>query len=116
MKQPIENAVQQYLAAWNTKDPSEVKAGFEKCLSANCTYTDKNTPAISGIKGFTDFVAASHKATPGRLFSLRSEPEYFSNKGRYFWSVSFPDKPTRDCMDFFEFDNDNFITAIVGFV
>jgi len=73
MKQSIENAVQQYLAAWNTKDPSEVKAGFKKCLSANCTYTDKNTPAISGIKGFTDFVAASHKATPGRLFSLRSD-------------------------------------------
>lgn len=116
MKQSIEENVQQYTNTWNLEDVDDIKAGFEKCLSSTCTYKDKNTPGVSGIQSFTDFVLGSHKIAPGRLFSLISEPEYFSHNGRYFWRVSYTDKAAKDCMDYFEFDEENKISAIVGFV
>jgi hypothetical protein len=116
MKQSIEQAVQQYTDTWNLEDENEIKAGFEKCLSANCTYTDKNTVGFSGPQNFTDLAMKSHGLYPGRIFSLVSVPEHFSNHGRYFWRVGFSDKTARDCMDYFEFDDAHMITAIVGFV
>ncbi|MFT3935684.1 MAG: hypothetical protein QM726_18800 [Chitinophagaceae bacterium] len=116
MKQSIEETVQQYTDTWNLENADEIRAGFEKCLSPGCTYTDKNTPGFAGPQSFTDLAMKSHELSPGRRFTLTSVPEYFSNKGRYFWRVSFPDKPARDCMDYFEFNNENKITAIVGFV
>jgi len=115
MKTITEN-IRQYVDAWNTKDEEEVLAGFQQCLSPGCTYNDKNTPTVTGLQSITDLVMDSYKKFPGREFSLTSEPECFDNKGRYYWRVTIPGQGEKNCMDFIEFDADNKITHIVGFV
>ncbi len=116
MKQTIEESLQHYITGWNEQERPDIIAAFEKCLTAGCTYNDKNTPLINGLQGIADLAVQSLEKMPGRAFSRISEVDHFDNKGRYYWRVSFTNVGSRDCMDYIEFNDDNMISRIVGFV
>lgn len=116
MKNSIEENIQYYLAAWNAKERPVIKANLEKCLSADITYTDKNTAMIKGLEAFTNLIVHSYDKMPERTFSITSALDHFDNKGRYYWRVTFPGNNSKDGMDYIEYDGENKITAIVGFV
>ena len=116
MKNSIEETISYYLAAWNEKEKQAIKENLENCLSADFTYTDKNTPAVKGLEACTDLIFHSYDKIPERTFSIISQADHFYNKGRFYWRVTLPGKDARDCMDYFEYDEENKLTAIAGFV
>ena len=116
MKNSIEENIQYYLAAWNEKERQLIKANLEKCLSADSTYTDKNTAAVKGLEAFTDLIVHSYDKMPEREFSITSALDHFDNKGCYYWRVTFPNKDAKEGMDYIEYNEENKITTIVGFV
>jgi len=112
----IEENIKDYVSAWNETTPEGIKAGFEKCCTPDVTYTDKNTPKFSGIDRLTALVMSAHEKFPGIRFSVLSEPECFEGQAYYSWGVHFPETGDKAGRDFMEYDDNHFITRIVGFL
>ena len=113
--QTVAETVAFYIEAWNQATPGAIRNNIEKCWAPNCTYTDKNTPLINGIDEIINLIIQSLEKLPVRTFILPAPPEYFDNCGRYRWTLQKPGGGY-DGMDYFEFNDENFITRIVGFV
>ena len=112
----VETSVSLYLDGWNAKTAADVKEKFMQCLAPDVTYTDTNTPKLTGIDRIVDLVMQSYDKVPGRSFDLPATPEFFANQGRYRWVINIPGQGAHDGMDFFEYNDDNLITRLVGFL
>lgn len=112
----MEQMISRYAGAWDEQTPEAVKAAFEQCCAPEITYTDRNTKRITGIDALTDLVMASHALFPGRTFAVLSTPEYFDGQCHYKWGVNLPGIGQKEGWDFMEYDEQNKITRIVGFV
>ncbi|WP_146203129.1 hypothetical protein [Mucilaginibacter oryzae] len=88
MKNIIEN-IRLYVDAWNETTPKAVKAKFSECCAPDMTYTDKTTPLFTGIYKLVDLVTGSYQKTPGRTFSLLTQPEYFDGQVYYTWAFRY---------------------------
>jgi hypothetical protein len=112
----IEENIRNYVAAWNETTPEAISSAFEQCCSQDITYTDKNTPKFSGISQLTSLVMSAHEKFPGITFSVLTEPECFDGQAYYSWGVHFPDGVDRAGRDYMEYNEDQLITRIVGFL
>ena len=112
----MKETVQRYTSAWNEKTAAEVKGVFTQILADEITYQDRQTPLVTGIDAFVELVMSSHEQVPGRTFALLTEPEYFDHHCYYSWSISIPDKGEFAGRDYAEYNNENKITKIIGFV
>lgn len=112
----IEEKIKHYVNTWNETTPEAIKAGFEKCCAPGITYTDRSTPLFSGIDQLTALVMSAHEKFPGITFSVLTEPECFEGLAYYSWGVNFPGVGERAGRDFMEYDKDELITRIVGFL
>ncbi|WP_147243686.1 hypothetical protein [Pedobacter miscanthi] len=108
--------VERYTSAWNEKTSAEVKAAFSSILSSEITYQDRQTPLVRGLDAFVELVMSSHEKVPGRSFSLLAEPEYFDHHCYYIWSINIPGKGQFTGKDYVEYDDENKMTKIIGFV
>ena len=112
----MEESISRYAGAWDEPTPEAVKAAFAECCAPEITYTDRNTARIQGLDALTDLVMASHKKVPGRTFSVLTVPEYFGGQCHYQWAINLPGLGEKTGWDFMEYDAQNKITRIVGFV
>lgn len=112
----MKETAERYTSAWNEKTAEEVKNAFATVLADEITYQDKNTPLVTGIDAFVDLVMSSHEKVPGRTFSLLTEPEYFDGHCYYKWSINIPDIGEFAGRDYVEYNDENKMTKIIGFV
>jgi hypothetical protein len=112
----ITETVSRYVAAWDEKTPETVKAALLQCCAAEITYTDKQTPVIKGIDALVNLIMASHEKVPGRTFSVLTPPEYFDHHCYYSWGINIPGKGELAGRDYIEYNDENRITRIIGFL
>ena len=108
--------VSRYVSAWNEKTPEAVKAALLESCVAGITYTDKQTPLIDGIDGLVKLIMSSHDLFPGRTFWVQTSPEYFGNHCYYTWGGNLPVKGDVIGHDYMQYNDENKITAIIGFL
>ena len=112
----MKDTVERYTSAWNEKTAAEVKVAFAQILADEITYQDRQTPLVTGIDAFVDLVMSSHEKVPGRTFSLLTEPEYFDHHCYYSWSIDIPAKGEFAGRDYVEYNDENKMTKIIGFL
>ncbi|RKR80734.1 hypothetical protein BDD43_0866 [Mucilaginibacter gracilis] len=120
----MKETINHYLAAWNEKTATAVKAAFQKCCTPDVTYTDRNAPTyteeggfvIKGIDLLTALVMGSHAKVPGRAFSLLTMPQYFDGHCHYSWGLHIPGQDEKAGWDYIVYNEQNLITRIVGFL
>jgi len=112
----MKETAERYTNAWNEETAAKVKAALAQVLADDITYQDRNTPLLKGIDAFVDLVMSSHEKVPGRTFSLLTEPEYFDHYCYYTWSINIPGKGEFKGRDYVEYNDENKMTKIVGFV
>jgi len=112
----IKETVELYTKAWNEETAAAVKLAFAQILADEITYQDKHTPLVKGIDAFVDLVMSSYEKVPGRSFSLLTEPEYFDHHCYYAWSIKIPGNGEFTGRDYVEYNDENKMTKIIGFV
>jgi len=111
----IERNISLYVAAWNEEGLDNIKFALTPFWTDESTYTDDQTPTVTGIDAMANLMLKSYEMLPGRRFSQITHPDIHNNMGRYTWMLHRPDKTTSAGMDFFELNNNGYITRIVGF-
>jgi len=115
MKNLQEN-INQYVGAWNKKSEEEIRYDLEQSCAAQITYTDKNVTMTVGIDALMKLVISSHKMIPGRIFSVFDHVESFDNHATFRWGLNIPEKGDFLGRDYLQYDENNLITKIIGFV
>ncbi|WP_299286266.1 nuclear transport factor 2 family protein [uncultured Mucilaginibacter sp.] len=113
--QTIKEAIMLYTQAWNEKEPINIKAKIERCWADDATYVDAQNPLVKGIDGITNLITRSYGQLPIRTFGLPAQPEYHNQSGRFRWTLVQPEQEDQEGMDYFEYNEANLITRIVGF-
>jgi len=111
----IEESVRQYTYAWNQESPAAIHEALSTCWSENSTYIDPQTPLTIGIGELVEVIYNSYKELPGRKFSLVSQADCHHGSGRFKWELIMPNKKVIEGMDYFEYNEKNQITRVVGF-
>jgi len=112
----IEETIITYTNAWNEPDREAIKEKISKCWAPDGIYTDNITDAIRGYDAIADFIFSSYEHLGPRKFHVLATPETHHQNGRFNWLAVREDGYPFQGMDFFEFDSENRITRIVGFI
>lgn len=111
----IEESILLYTSAWNETDRSVIREKIARCWSPEGTFTDKVTDTITGREALTDLIISSYEKSGPRIFTVLAEPATHHRSGRFRWMVTRPEGYPAEGMDYFEFDEQDLITRIVGF-
>lgn len=111
----IEEIILIYTNAWNETEPGAIREKIDQCWSAEGTFTDKVTDTITGRDAITDLIISSYDQMGPRTFEVLAEPVTHHRSGRFRWLVIRPEGYPAEGLDYFEFDEQNRITRIVGF-
>jgi hypothetical protein len=111
----IEETILTYTSAWNETARKAVSEKIKECWAPEGTYTDKLTDTITGQDAITDLILGSHVQMGPRTFKVLGQPETHHKNGRFNWLAIRPEGYPIPGMDYFEFDEENRITRIVGF-
>lgn len=111
----IERSITLYTAAWNLEGVDDIKFALNAFWTDDTTYMDAQTPLLTGIDAMAALIQQSYTVLPGRKFRQLTHPEVHNNTGRFGWLLVREDETTAEGMDFFEFNNDGYITRIIGF-
>ena len=111
----IEENVLIYVSAWNETEREEIRKKIDECWSAEGTFTDKVTDTITGRDAIIDLIVSSYKQTGPKNFNLLAQPVTHHRSGHYRWMNLPAEGYPAEGMDYFEFDEQNLITRIVGF-
>ena len=112
---PIVESIRQYTYAWNQESPAAIKEALVKCWSSTGTYKDPRTSLAVGIDQLVEVIYKSYKLSPGRKFRLVSKADCHHGSGRFKWELIMPNKKVIEGMDYFEYNEKNQITRVVGF-
>ncbi|SEA62221.1 hypothetical protein [Pedobacter hartonius] len=110
----IEETILTYTSAWNETERGAIMEKIQKCWAPEGTYTDKHTE-ITGQDSITDLIISSYGQMGPRTFEVLGEPLTHHHSGRFKWLAIRPEGYPTEGMDYFEFDEENRITRIVGF-
>ena len=111
----IEETIQLYTSAWNEAEPQAIREKIDQCWSDQGTFTDKATDTITGRDAIVDLIAGSYGQTGPRMFQVLAEPAAHHRSGRFRWLMIRLQGYPIEGMDYFEFDEQNRITRIIGF-
>jgi len=114
-KQSIEETILTYTSAWNETERKAIRAKISQCWAAEGTYTDKLTETIRGQDSLTELIISSYGQMGPRTFKLLEEPQTHHQSGRFRWLAIRKEGYPVEGMDYFEFDQENRITRIIGF-
>lgn len=112
----MKETINRYCSAWNEPTAEAIKQGFIACCSPDLVYTDRQTPAVNGIDALVALAVESYEKVPGRIFSVVTEPEYFSGHCYYTWGINIPGTGLLTGRDYVEYNEAGLITRIVGFL
>jgi hypothetical protein len=113
--QTIEETVGQYGKAWNQSGRDNIVAVLRNCWAPDATYVDPQNPLVRGLIDLAGLIDSSYQQMPVRTFHMLSSPNFHINSGYFRWSVDEPGKETREGLDYFEYNDQNQLTRIVGF-
>ncbi|MEJ7558614.1 MAG: isomerase [Pedobacter sp.] len=111
----IEESVRQYTHAWNQESPAAIREALSTCWSDNSTYIDPQTSMAIGVDQLVEVIYNSYKELPQRKFNLVSQADCHHGRGRFSWELIMANQDVVEGMDYFEFNEKNQITSIVGF-
>ncbi|WP_345209091.1 isomerase [Mucilaginibacter gynuensis] len=111
----MEETMLTYTSAWNETEREAIMAKIKACWAPEGTYTDKLTDTIIGQDAIIDLIISSYGQMGPRTFKVLSQPETHHRSGRFSWLAIRPEGYPVQGMDYFEFDEQNRITRIVGF-
>jgi hypothetical protein len=111
----IEQIILTYTSAWNETDLEAIRKKIDQCWSVEGTYTDKMTDTLIGRDAITELIIRSYEQMGSRNINLLAEPEIHHYSGRFFWVLIPPEGYPVKGMDYFEFNEQNLITRIIGF-
>jgi hypothetical protein len=114
-KLTIEASIDQYTNAWNQTDPASIKAALHHCWTDRSSYIDPQSSLTIGPEALAELIYSSYEPMPGRSFRLLSQIDYHNGSGRFRWELSQPNHEVLEGMDFFEYNEENQVTRIVGF-
>jgi len=104
-----------YTSAWNEMNREAIHEKINRCWSTEGTYTDKLTDTITGRDAITDLIVGSYEQMGPRTFKILAEPVTHHRSGTFRWLAIRPEGYPIEGSDYFEFDEQNRITRIVGF-
>lgn len=113
--QTVEESIAQYSKAWSAKGLENIKIALKNCWTPISTYVDTEHDMVTGIDNFAAFINEFHEQTPGNKLQRLSKIDHHHNSGRFTWEATTPDGEKTPGMDYFEFNDQNQITCIVGF-
>jgi hypothetical protein len=111
----IEDTILTYTSAWNETEREAILGRIKECWAPEGTYTDKLTDTITGQDAITDLILSSHVQMGPRKFKVLGQPDTHHSNGRFNWLAIRPEGYPIAGMDYFEFNEENRITKIVGF-
>lgn len=111
----IQEIILIYTSAWNETEPEAIRKKIDQCWSDDGTYTDKLTDTIIGRDAITNLIVSSYEQMGLRTFKALAEPVTHHRNGTCRWLAIRPEGYPIEGMDYFEFDEHNRITRIVGF-
>lgn len=114
-KPSIEETILIYTSAWNETEREAIAEKIKLCWAPQATYTDNLNDTISGEDAITDLIVSSYTQMGSRSFKVLGAPDVHHHSGRFRWLAIRPEGYPIEGMDYFEFDNANRITRIVGF-
>ena len=113
--QTVEESVQQYAAAWNVVGVENIKAALEKCWTAESTYVDPQNGPVKGFDGLAELINGSYADMPGRVLRNVTSADFHNHSGRFLWDLTLANGDVIDGQDYFEYNEQNQVTRIVGF-
>jgi len=113
--QTIEESIIHYGDAWNIEGLENIKTALKDCWTPQSTYVDTQNEMVQGIDGLANLINSFHNQVPGHILQQVSKVDAHHNRGRFKWQNLSPDGEKTEGMDYFEFNDQNQITSIVGF-
>lgn len=113
--QTVEESVTQYGDAWNVKGIENIKVALKDCWTSESTYVDTQNEMVKGIEGLAALINGFHEQMPGHTLQQASKVDSHHNSGRFTWVNIVPNGEKIEGMDYFEYNDQNQITRIVGF-
>ena len=114
--QTVEESIEQYVAVWNVKGVENIKAALEKCWTADSTYADQNNAPVKGFDALAELIGRAQERSPKGIYSQTSPPDFHHGSGCFKWRLTKRDGETLDGLDYFEYNSENKIVRIVGFI
>ena len=107
-------SLEHMLAAWNERDPGQIRAHLEKALAPNVEFID---PSIEthGIDEFEANVRQVQARIPGAVYSLTSGVDSHHRLHRYSWEISRNGEVIIPGFDVTEVDEDGKVLRVLGF-
>jgi hypothetical protein len=114
-KRNIEDTILMYTNAWNETERENILAKVSQIWAPEGTYMDNLTDAITGAEALTELIVGSYSQMGPRKFQVLEEPQVHHRCGRFRWLAVRAQGYPIEGMDYFEFNDKNLITRIVGF-
>jgi hypothetical protein len=115
MIETIEDSITQYAEAWNVAGTENIKAALKDCWTPESTYYDPQNELVTGLNGLADLIDSFHQQAPGHRLYQTSKVDAHHYCGRFLWENVDPNGKKIVGMDYFEFNDQNQVTRIVGF-
>lgn len=113
--QTLEESITQYINAWNVSGLENIKSALHECWTIESTYVDTQNILVKGIDGLAVLINEFHKQMPGHKLQQLSKADYHTNSGRFLWENTSVTGEKTVGMDYFEYNDKNQITRIIGF-
>jgi hypothetical protein len=113
----IAQTAEALLSIWNEPSAQKRETTIAQVLTADVVYVDPHVPApVLGRKGFADFVGRFQETIQGVTVSLGGAPQSHNGFARIRFNITRDDTPFSHGVFFVEFDNNQKLKKIVGFV
>lgn len=102
------------LAAWNERDPGEVRGHLDRALAPDVEFID---PSIEthGIDEFEANVHEVQRGIPGAVYERTSGVDSHHRLHRYSWRISRDGEVLLPGFDVTEVDDDGKVCRVLGF-
>jgi len=110
----LENTVNLYFDAWNSKGTANITALLKQCITTNFEYVT-SSGIFTGLDKMAEIIEQNNIDVPGRSFRLCSNIDGYRNTGRWEWEMIIPNDNNIIGLDIFELDGDGKIAKVTGF-
>lgn len=110
-----EEAIDTYIAGWNTDDPAVRLSRLEASCAQGVIYCDPSA-TVAGLPALADHVARTRKSFPGCTLVRTTRINSHGSFARFGWQMRGPDgKNLPESLDVVEFGPDGRVVRIIGF-
>ncbi|WP_158799805.1 isomerase [Pedobacter sp. L105] len=101
-------------AIWKSQEHSGI-GKYKSCWTQESTYVDSQNGPVKGLDGLAGLINGFHEQMPGQQIQQRSKVDAHHNGGRFSWENIQDNGEKIEGMDYFEYNDQNKITRIIGF-